>query len=67
MATDIKKALEATQSELKTAREKNLVLEKECVVYKSQLEVAIIVALLMIPCIVVALLTIPCVIVVFLI
>lgn len=39
MANDIKKALETTQTELKTAREKNSALEKECVIYKSQLEV----------------------------
>ena len=39
MANDIKRALETTQSELKESKETNSVLEKECIVYKSQLEV----------------------------
>ena len=42
MASDIKRALETTQSELKESKEANSVLEKECIVYKSQLEVHII-------------------------
>ena len=39
MASDIKRALEACQSELNDTKERNTLLEKECVIYKSQLEV----------------------------
>ena len=41
MASDIKKALEASQNELKGFEKQNTYLEKECIIYKSQLEVTV--------------------------
>ena len=39
MAQDIRKALEVSKTELKEINEKKLLLEKECVIYKNQLQV----------------------------
>ena len=39
MAQDIRKALESCQKELKSTQEQKSCIEKECIVYKSQLEV----------------------------
>lgn len=39
MTYDIKRTLDSTQTDLKSAQERNSKLEKECVIYQSQLEV----------------------------
>lgn len=39
MAQDIRNALESCQKELKSTQEQKSCIEKECIVYKSQLEV----------------------------